>query len=1045
MFRCLSGTAFSLCAVSLLCGAIPPRYSGSPIAQVFTERDLPGSPQTRSVLAHPNGLIYVGNTEGVVEYDGSSWRSIPGTGGIITHNVAADDTGRIWYSGTGEFGFLIADENGALIAHPLQTQLAPEDGDVGHVLRMLVHGDEAYFVTQGARGFVAVAGPRGEVRKLSTAVNERPVSLFLHEGAVHVITTVAVYRIDGAKLIRVPDAQELVNVSVRSVWPTAAVVDTPPGSSAATTPPKPAAWVVSSAGLRLWRDGAAPLVSNDVEQLLEDDRVSCGCPLGDGTFALGTERHGVLIVDGASGRVLAHYDDDGGLGSASSTIVALTLDAEGGLWLARFAGVTRIQVRTAAALHHQTVGGVRGRVQAFAFHGERLHVATTQGVFVRNPASGRFDPLPDAVGDTWVLLPTEDGLIVGGVDLRLLRNDGGVDIIEPARLLFRSAARLRRDPDRILACTGPGLARIYHREQGRWRFEATLPNVRASLYPLIEDDDGSLWATRNRLELVRLDWREGMRLDAKVEPMGRANGLPFAGDNRTRIRIFLLNGRIEVTTRDGVWRHDSTRDRFVPEERVEGLDLSRWSRPYPLSDGSLWFTNSRPNDPLALARPVGPQRWQLEPLPYTGLEAIQPIEICDDPSTNTVWLGHLGLASFDRNHHGERAPPPAVRLRSIAAGGKILWGGAVTPPSAPLLPEQNSLQFTFAAPSFQPDAYSTVNTQYRAKLVDFDSEWSSWSPSAQRDYSNLPPGRYSFHIQARDGSGREGPVASFDINLLPPWWRTWWAYGMYGLATAGSVAGIVRLRTRVLHRGNERLAATVSERTQTLSQQNQELARLHRLELDEKITAKLAAEKSRLETLRYQLNPHFLFNSLTLIRSQIPPGLLRARDAIDRLADFCRITLHDHRADERVSLEEEIAMLRSYLAIERSRLGDLLTVKIDLDSAAAPELLPRLILLPLVENALKYGAATSDDHLEIHISAQRTDGQLVIEIANTGRWVDAPADAKVASLGIGHENIRERLKRHYPDGHAFTHNAGDGWVRVKLNLGRSTRVPSSVA
>jgi hypothetical protein len=1031
----------ALCLLAF--GADTTRYTGVPIAQVFTERDIPGSPQTRSILAHPNGLIYVGNTDGLVEYDGSKWKIIPGTAGLIVHNVVADTSGRIWYSATGEFGFLITDEKGALVAHPLHTRLSSAEQNVGHVLRMLTHQNEAYFVTQGLQGFVARADARGHVRALHLPAGQRPVSLFVHDGFVHVIATTQVFRLRDNAVVPLPEFNALATLGVHSVWPLAAAASTDnPAPPATPSAPDPGAWIVSTAGLRLWRDGRAPLVSQDVQRFLADDRVSCGCPLGDGTFALGTEKNGVLIVDATTGRILARYDDDGGLGATSSTIVALTLDADGGLWLSRFAGFTRIQVRSGATLHHRMENGVRGRVQALGFHRGRLHVATTQGVFVRDGDTGRFQPLAGAVGDTWVLLSTEDGLIVGGPDLRLIRDDGAVEIIEPQRLLFRSALRLKRDPDRLLACTGPGLLRIYRREAGHWRFEADLPNIRASLYPVVEDSDGRIWATRNRIEVVRLDWREGIRLDATLESVGPAHGLPL-NDRRARAWIFPLNGSIEVTMTGGLlWRHDRARDRFVPEDRISGFEPGQWARAYPLHDGSLWISSATEDAPAALAKRTGPDTWQLQPAPYTGLEAIKPLELCDDPATNTLWMGYLGLASVDLGYRATRPPPPAVRLRTVnTADGTLLWGGSGTPPLVPFSPGQNSLEFTFAAPALQPDAYATVRTEYRTRLAGFDRQWSPWSEITQRQYSHLPPGRFSFRLQARDASEREGPEAAFDFVLLPPWWRTWWAYGGYLALACGGVAGFVRLRTRALRRRNARLERLVNERTDTLFQQNQELARLHRLELDEKTSARLAAEKSRLETLRYQLNPHFLFNSLTLIRSQIPSGLVRARDAVDRLADFCRITLQDRRSDERVPLGEEIAMLRSYLQIEHFRLGELLRVEVDLDPAASTELVPRLLLLPLVENALKYGSATSPDRLELLITAGRDAHGLRIEVANTGTWVDRSSNSGVPSLGIGHENLRERLRRHYPGAHTFTHTAADGWVRVTLRLGQAAPPP----
>jgi LytS/YehU family sensor histidine kinase len=279
--------------------------------------------------------------------------------------------------------------------------------------------------------------------------------------------------------------------------------------------------------------------------------------------------------------------------------------------------------------------------------------------------------------------------------------------------------------------------------------------------------------------------------------------------------------------------------------------------------------------------------------------------------------------------------------------------------------------------------------------------------------------------------------------VVPPWWRTWWALCGYVMAFVGLISGIVHLRTRALRLQAEHLESVVVERTRALARrtadlarQNTELIRLHQLELDEKISARLAEEKARLEVLRYQLNPHFLFNTLASISAALPPSGATARAMIERLADFCRRTLH--RSDERewTTLGEEMELLRAYLEIERSRWGDLLEVGIVCDTALTSERLPTFLLLPLLENALKYGRATSTDRVGIRLVAQREPGSgaLVVEVANTGRWIEPTARKTVSTLGIGLENLRERLARNYPGSHRLTFSSADGWVVVTLRI-----------
>lgn len=955
----LSVFLFAICLSASAGVNVPARYSGTPIVQVFTEREVPGSPQTRCILAHPNGLIYVANVEGLTEYDGATWRMIGGTAGLIVHNVAADATGRVWYAATDEFGLLSPDATGTLVAQPLQAKLPEEDRKVGHVLRMLVHGETAFFVTQGAKGFVARADARGGVVELSLPAGERAVNVFLKDDAVHVIGTAAVYRVDGNRLVPEPSAQFLTKLGVQSIWPR----DTE------------SVWVVAADGLRVWRGGAAALVSDDVRAVLQGDRVTCGCPLANGTFALGTEKHGALIVEAASGRVLADYAGDAAFGAISSTIVAVAADTDGGLWLARFAGVTRVQAISPVALHHD----VQGRVQAMAMDRGQLYVATTLGVFARERTTGKFAKLPDVPGDSWVLLPTEDGLIVGGLDLRLLRVDGTVEIIERERLLFRSALRLRRDPDRLVACTGPGLVRVYRRVAGHWRFEAELPNVRASLFPIVEDDAGWLWMTRNRLEVVRLDWREGVRLDAKLEPVGATLGLPDT-TTRSRVWLFLLDGRVEVTNWQGLWRHDAATDRFVPETRIAGLDTARWSRAFPLSDGSLWLANTREQDVPAIARRNGPDQWQLEPMRYTGVEVIRPMEVCDDPAEKTVWLGYFGLASVDRAGPGLHTHAPEVHLRRIADGGqRVLWGGAGVPNLPALMARQNRLRIDYMATELQPDAFAATTAEYRTRLEGAERDWSPWSGAAYHDYANLPAGRFTFQVQAR-ARGEVGPVTAFAFTVLPPWWRTWWFRAVASLVAVGAIVGLTRwLGLRALKRRVARLEA-------------ESAVERERLRLARDLHDEVGAGLGRVilfagEAERAKGDPAQLSASLGRVRAAAQELVQHAREIVwavspqndtvgslvERLGDYAEQTLRAAGIACRFELDENPG-------------------EIPLSSEARHSLF--LAVKEALHNCVKYAGAR-----EVRLSAHVEKGTLTIVVADDGNGF-APGERRGSGHGL---------------------------------------------
>lgn len=262
------------------------------------------------------------------------------------------------------------------------------------------------------------------------------------------------------------------------------------------------------------------------------------------------------------------------------------------------------------------------------------------------------------------------------------------------------------------------------------------------------------------------------------------------------------------------------------------------------------------------------------------------------------------------------------------------------------------------------------------------------------------------------------------------------AYSYVFLLFEVAVAGVgLGLGLVVTHRdeAEARLAAS-----------NAELARLRQLELDEKLAAQLGEEKARLEVLRYQLNPHFLYNSLNSIYGLLFENARDAGEMVLRLSDFCRATLAA-APDELSTLGAEIAALRGYLDVEEVRWGDKLQIEFAVEPGTETVRLPPFLLLPLVENAIKHGGRTSPGLLRLGIRAQRLGSALRLEIANTGEWLP-PGARRPDSTGIGLENLRQRLRRYYPGAHTFTTEARHGWVIARIELTETARrAPAELA
>ena len=188
---------------------------------------------------------------------------------------------------------------------------------------------------------------------------------------------------------------------------------------------------------------------------------------------------------------------------------------------------------------------------------------------------------------------------------------------------------------------------------------------------------------------------------------------------------------------------------------------------------------------------------------------------------------------------------------------------------------------------------------------------------------------------------------------------------------------------------------------------------------EQTLKAVAAAHQAQLKMLRYQLNPHFLFNTLNAISTLILDGSNKTANlAVTRLSDFLRYTL-DNDPMKRVTLGSELDALDLYLEIEKVRFGDRLIIEKDIDDHAAKALVPSLILQPLIENAIKYAISPVENGGTLRISARVQQGTLVLQLSDTGPGLGNGNNGQKSS-GVGLKNTRERLQQLYGDAQAFT-------------------------
>ena len=205
-------------------------------------------------------------------------------------------------------------------------------------------------------------------------------------------------------------------------------------------------------------------------------------------------------------------------------------------------------------------------------------------------------------------------------------------------------------------------------------------------------------------------------------------------------------------------------------------------------------------------------------------------------------------------------------------------------------------------------------------------------------------------------------------------------------------------------------------------------------EIDQRARLEGQASSAQLAMLRYQLNPHFLFNTLNSISTLV---LLkqteRANAMLARLSSFLRYTLVNEPTAQ-VTLAQEVETLKLYLEIEKMRFEDRLRPHFRIDPSTIGARLPSLLLQPLVENAIKYAVTPSEDGADIWVKAERQGSGIRIEVADSGPGSQAGL-AVHESTGVGLANIKDRLAQAYGAAHAFqTRQNEHGGFSVTLDI-----------
>jgi len=517
-------------------------------------------------------------------------------------------------------------------------------------------------------------------------------------------------------------------------------------------------------------------------------------------------------------------------------------DPQGGIWTAHSQGLSRLETGHSLS-SFGAEEGLSGNVMETLRVGGTLYTATLKGVFALRASEekgqpARFDRLtiPGRAHDLLpfgesVLAATTAGVyrIVGtSVErLNVLKEDEGAIVLAPSH----------RDSSRFFVGTlnGPGLVSVRRTDTG-WDREGSISVP--PLSRLATGPEGALWGGTKSASLYRVaphpdDWQDRQAAVARYDT---SHGLPSLYANLP----YRVKNRLVVGTVDGPYRFEPSSERFVTDASLRAPlpDPSQYAEAIVAdTTGDVWMqvgSTGRPVTGRLAANADAGYTWQ--PGALRRLTGFTAFDIY--PEDDATWIGGPGLGpeallvrrgatpphqppvGERRSANGKRSArgPAALirRMRLPAADSVLVFGGG---DSVQLDHDYAAVRFSYAAPAFD----APEETTYRTRLEGYDDTWSGWRSSGEATYTNLEPGRYTFRVQARDVYHRTGPAATQAFIVRPPWYRTGWAYALWGLLGLAVLAGGVRARTWHRRRRQRRLEATVAHRTDEVRRQRDRL------------------------------------------------------------------------------------------------------------------------------------------------------------------------------------------------------------------------------
>jgi ligand-binding sensor domain-containing protein/DNA-binding CsgD family transcriptional regulator len=776
MQRLLALSFFIFSSCSILLGQV--KSIGIAYVKNFTKPMYKAHPKNLAIIQDAGGIMYFGNGDGLLQFDGTSWSLLrmPNKSAVIS--LCKDPSrNRIYVGAQGEFGFVESDSIGLIRYTSISKTLPKTVAGFGDIWKISFHNDRLVAIASNMVMILdheknwTIIQPQG----LYFPAFEVRNKIFVYEKGR------GLFQLDGNKLNLVNEGDVFSNKWVSAMVPyhdKKIVIGTEDGEL----------FIYDGYRIVPWQNAS--------QDFLLKNKIVTGLALSDGSIALGTLDNGLLVID-SEGKPMQHINSLRGL--QSSSILAMYCDNNGNLWLGLENGIDYVELNSPFTYLNEQVK-LYGAGYASAVYDHKLYLGTSHGLYFKdwldyeNPMepSSNFKLVENTFGQTWNLNNKYDELL-------LAHNRGSLTVKgDKAFSLDESTGswmflQWDKHPQYLLEGKYSKLCILEKDKSNQWVSRNCLPKFRESFRIMEEDQEGNIWLSHPHKGVYKLTIAESLDKFDTVKFYNAAKGFP----SDFNIYVSKVGDKIIFLTEKGVYHLNKTKDRVEPDPQFEKIfgekPVTKFVEDF---HGNIWYVSQdRPGKLIKHSNGYeisDEQFGKLDGKLVSNFEHINPID-----DRNVLFGTDKGFVHYDPSRAHKTKIPFYVHIRKIEdTNHNRLIAGDVNVASNDTLREintftynQNALQFTFTCTSYQ----DFEKNQYQYKLEGFDRNWSEWTSRTQKEYTNLPEGKYRFKVRARNFNNEISSEVVFAFRINAPIYRSQVAYFLYCIVALLAVAGIVKV------------------------------------------------------------------------------------------------------------------------------------------------------------------------------------------------------------------------------------------------------------